>query len=59
MPIIGEGDEEANDSFVEQLVTSAEAAVEEVVRRGVRHCSTDILFSAILLCTGLYCTVPS
>lgn len=35
MPIIGEGDEEANDSFVEQLVTSAQAAVDEVVRRGV------------------------
>lgn len=35
MPIIGEGDEEANDRFVEQLVTSAEAAVEEVTRRGV------------------------
>ncbi|KAJ0960772.1 hypothetical protein J5N97_001331 [Dioscorea zingiberensis] len=37
IPIIGEGDEEANDSYVEQLVTSAEAAVEEVIRRGVAH----------------------
>ncbi|KAM0947593.1 putative acylaminoacyl-peptidase transcription factor WD40-like family [Dioscorea sansibarensis] len=35
IPIIGEGDEEANDRYVEQLVASAEAAVEEVVRRGV------------------------
>jgi dipeptidyl aminopeptidase/acylaminoacyl peptidase len=35
IPIIGEGDEEANDRYVEQLVTSAEAAAEEVVRRGV------------------------
>jgi len=35
MPIIGEGDEEPNDTYVEQLVASAEAAVEEVVRRGV------------------------
>ncbi|CAH9081332.1 unnamed protein product [Cuscuta europaea] len=35
IPIIGEGNEEANDSYVEQLVASAEAAVEEVVRRGV------------------------
>ncbi|KAH9684766.1 putative glutamyl endopeptidase [Citrus sinensis] len=34
VPIIGEGDEEPNDRFVEQLVSSAEAAVEEVVRRG-------------------------
>ncbi|XP_057782216.1 probable glutamyl endopeptidase, chloroplastic [Salvia miltiorrhiza] len=37
IPIIGEGNEEANDSYVEQLVTSAEAAVEEVIRRGVAH----------------------
>jgi len=35
MPIIGEGDTEPNDTYVEQLVGSAEAAVEEVVRRGV------------------------
>ena len=35
MPIIGEGDEEPNDTFVEQLVASAQAAVDEVVRRGV------------------------
>ena len=35
MPIVGEGDEEPNDSFVEQLVSSAQAAVDEVVRRGV------------------------
>ncbi|KAJ7973057.1 putative Dipeptidyl-peptidase [Quillaja saponaria] len=37
VPIIGEGEEEANDRYVEQLVASAEAAVEEVVRRGVAH----------------------
>eukprot|EP00252_Welwitschia_mirabilis_P024577 TRINITY_DN733_c0_g1_i1.p1 TRINITY_DN733_c0_g1~~TRINITY_DN733_c0_g1_i1.p1 ORF type:complete len:965 (+),score=194.65 TRINITY_DN733_c0_g1_i1:103-2997(+) len=37
IPIIGEGEEEANDRYVEQLVSSAEAAVEEVVRRGVAH----------------------
>ncbi len=35
MPIIGEGEVEPNDTFVEQLVASAEAAVEEVVGRGV------------------------
>ncbi|MEM9554433.1 MAG: prolyl oligopeptidase family serine peptidase [Acidobacteriota bacterium] len=35
MPIVGEGDEEPNDTFVEQLVTSAEAAVDELVQRGV------------------------
>jgi len=35
MPIIGEGEVEPNDSFVEQLVASAEAAIDELVRRGV------------------------
>lgn len=35
MPIIGEGDDEPNDTYVEQLVASARAAVGEVVRRGV------------------------
>ncbi|GMH02310.1 hypothetical protein Nepgr_004149 [Nepenthes gracilis] len=37
IPIIGEDDEEANDRYVEQLVASAEAAVQEVIRRGVAH----------------------
>jgi dipeptidyl aminopeptidase/acylaminoacyl peptidase len=35
MPIIGEEDEEPNDTFIEQLVSSAQAAVDEVVNRGV------------------------
>lgn len=35
MPIIGEGDVEPNDGFVEQLVASARAAIDEVVRLGV------------------------
>ncbi len=35
MPIIGLGDEQPNDTFVEQLVTSAEAVINEGVRRGV------------------------
>jgi dipeptidyl aminopeptidase/acylaminoacyl peptidase len=35
MPIIGEGDEEPNDTYVQQLVASAQAAADEVVRRGV------------------------
>jgi dipeptidyl aminopeptidase/acylaminoacyl peptidase len=35
MPIIGEGEEEPNDTFVKQLVASAKAAIAEVVRRGV------------------------
>ena len=39
MPIIGEGTAEPNDTYIEQLVASAEAAIDEVVRRGVadRH----------------------
>lgn len=35
MPIVGEGDVEPNDTYVEQLVASAKAAVDEAVRRGV------------------------
>jgi dipeptidyl aminopeptidase/acylaminoacyl peptidase len=35
MPIVGEGDREPNDTYVEQLVASAQAAVDEAVRRGV------------------------
>ncbi|MCZ6634210.1 MAG: S9 family peptidase, partial [bacterium] len=35
MPIVEEGVAEANDTYVAQLVASAEAAVDEVVRRGV------------------------
>ena len=35
MPVVGEGDEEPNDTYVEQLVADAQAAIDEVVRRGV------------------------
>jgi len=35
LPIIGEGDEEPNDTYVEQLAAGAKAAIDEVVRRGV------------------------
>ncbi len=35
IPIVGEGDREPNDTFVEQLVSSAQAAIDEGVRRGV------------------------
>ncbi len=34
-PIVGEGDEEPNDTFIEQLVAGAKAAIDEMVRRGV------------------------
>ncbi|MET3133540.1 dipeptidyl aminopeptidase/acylaminoacyl peptidase [Oxalobacteraceae bacterium GrIS 1.11] len=38
-PIVGDGDDEPNDTYLAQLVADAEAAVDEVVRRGVaeRH----------------------
>jgi len=35
LPIIGENDEEPNDSYVMQLIAGAQAAVDELVRRGV------------------------
>ena len=39
MPIVGAGDAEPNDTYLAQLVADAQAAVDEVVRRGVaeRH----------------------
>ena len=35
IPIVGEGDKEPNDTYVDQLVASAKAAVDEGVRLGV------------------------
>jgi dipeptidyl aminopeptidase/acylaminoacyl peptidase len=35
MPIVGEGDKEPNDTYVDQLVASAQAAVEKVAAMGV------------------------
>ncbi len=35
MPIIGEGDEEPNDSFIEQLVASAKAGIDVAAEKGV------------------------
>ncbi|MCW3462034.1 alpha/beta hydrolase family protein [Chitinophaga nivalis] len=35
MPIVGEGDKEPNDSFIEQLVMNAEAAVGKITEMGV------------------------
>jgi dipeptidyl aminopeptidase/acylaminoacyl peptidase len=35
MPIVGEGDAEANDTYVQQLTADARAAVDELVRLGV------------------------
>ncbi|MGB5573376.1 MAG: prolyl oligopeptidase family serine peptidase [Thermoanaerobaculia bacterium] len=35
LPVVGEGDEEPNDTYVDQLVAGAQAAVDEMVRRSV------------------------
>ena len=35
MPIIGKGEAEPNDTYIEQLVASAQAAVDKVVEMGV------------------------
>ncbi|RFS23912.1 S9 family peptidase [Chitinophaga silvatica] len=35
MPIVGEGDKEPNDTFIEQLVMNAEAAVNKITEMGV------------------------
>ena len=35
MPVVGEGEAEPNDTFVDQLVASAQAVIDEGVRRGV------------------------
>ncbi|MFN8611619.1 MAG: prolyl oligopeptidase family serine peptidase [Vulcanimicrobiota bacterium] len=34
-PVVGEGDEEPNDTYVKQLLDSAGAAIDELARRGV------------------------
>jgi len=35
MPIIGEGDKEPNDTYIKQLVSSAQAAADEMVKREI------------------------
>lgn len=35
MPIIGEGEQQPNDTYVKQLVASAKAAIDELVERGI------------------------
>ncbi len=35
MPIVGEGSKEPNDAYIPQLVASAKAAIDELVRRGI------------------------
>jgi dipeptidyl aminopeptidase/acylaminoacyl peptidase len=35
IPIVGEGENQPNDTFVEQLIASAQAAINEVAKRGI------------------------
>jgi dipeptidyl aminopeptidase/acylaminoacyl peptidase len=35
MPIVGEGEAEPNDTYVEQLISGAEAAIDYLVKRGI------------------------
>lgn len=64
VPIIGEGKAEPNDTFVQQLVWSAEAAVAEVVKRGVAqpgkiavggHSYGGFMTAHLLAHTKLFC----
>jgi dipeptidyl aminopeptidase/acylaminoacyl peptidase len=64
MPIIGEGEKEANDTYLEQLTASAEAAVDEVVRLGVAdpgrisvggHSYGGFMTANLLAHTDLFC----
>ena len=64
MPIIGEGDQEANDTYVEQLVASASAAVDELVHLGVSdkrqiavggHSYGGFMTANLLAHTDLFC----
>ncbi|HEY8743071.1 MAG TPA: prolyl oligopeptidase family serine peptidase, partial [Chloroflexota bacterium] len=64
MPIIGEGQQEPNDTYVEQLRASAQAAADEVVRRGVAereriaiggHSYGAFMTANLLVHTNLFC----
>ncbi|KAF0907627.1 hypothetical protein E2562_018420 [Oryza meyeriana var. granulata] len=55
IPIIGEGDQEANDRYIEQLVASAEAAVNEIVRRGVRFSLVFVFCQTIYVFLSVHC----
>ena len=64
MPIVGEGDREANDTYIEQLADSARAAVDEMVRLGVAdpkkvavggHSYGGFMTANLLAHTDLFC----
>ncbi|MBE9080198.1 S9 family peptidase [Romeria aff. gracilis LEGE 07310] len=67
LPIVGEADEEPNDTYLEQLVAGAEAAVDYLVQRGVgkrdrvaigghsygAFTTANLLAHSPLFCTGI------
>jgi dipeptidyl aminopeptidase/acylaminoacyl peptidase len=64
MPILAEGDAEPNDTFIEQVVANAEAAVNELCRRGVAargaiavggHSYGAFMTAHLLAHTDLFC----
>ena len=64
MPIVGEGDREANDTYIAQLADSAKAAVDELVRSGVAdpkkvavggHSYGGFMTANLLAHTDLFC----
>ncbi len=64
LPIVGENDAEPNDTFVEQLVAGARAAVDEVTRLGVSdprriavagHSYGGFMAANLLAHTNLFC----
>jgi dipeptidyl aminopeptidase/acylaminoacyl peptidase len=64
MPIVGEGKDEPNDTYIEQLTMAAEAAVDEVVRLGVAergkiaiggHSYGAFMVANLLAHTDLFC----
>ncbi|WP_315790286.1 S9 family peptidase [Fischerella sp. JS2] len=50
LPIIGEGDTEPNDTYVEQLIAGAQAAVDYVVERGVATPQKNRYWWSLLWC---------
>ena len=64
MPIVGEGDRQANDTYIAQLADSAKAAVDELVRSGVAdpkkvavggHSYGGFMTANLLAHTDLFC----
>jgi len=53
LPVIGEGDAQPNDTFIEQIIMGATAAVEYAVSRGVCDADRCVCVCVFHLCTYL------